>query len=58
MQTLKRFWGVALMAIGALLLLVCRQAGWQSNTELLIGLILIIFGFVGHVRSQKMGEKY
>ena len=58
MQTLKRFWGVALMAIGALLLLVCRLAGWQSNTELLIGLILIIFGFIGHVRSQKTGEKY
>jgi hypothetical protein len=58
MQTLKRFWGVALMAIGALLLLVCQLAGWQSNTELLIGLILIIFGFIGHVRSQKTGEKY
>jgi hypothetical protein len=58
MQTLKRFWGVALMAIGALLLLVCRLVGWQSNTELLIGLILIIFGFIGHVRSQKTGEKY
>ena len=58
MQTLKRFWGVALMAIGALLLLVCRLVGWQSNTELLIGLILIIFGFMGHVRSQKTGEKY
>ena len=58
MQTLKRLWGVALMAIGALLLLVCQLAGWQSNTELLIGLILIIFGFIGHVRSQKTGEKY
>ena len=58
MQTLKRFWGVALMAIGALLLLVCQLAGWQSNTELLIGLILIIFGFIGHVRSQETGEKY
>jgi len=58
MQTLKRFWGVALMAIGALLLLVCQLAGCQSNTELLIGLILIIFGFIGHVRSQKTGEKY
>ena len=58
MQTLKRFWGVALMAIGVLLLLVCQLAGWQSNTELLIGLILIIFGFIGHVRSQKTGEKY
>ncbi len=50
--------GLALMTIGAILLIVCRLVGWQSNAELLIGLILIVVGFVWHVLQQKRGEKY
>jgi len=46
------------MIVGAILLLVFRLAGWQSNAELLIGLALMILGFVLHVRQQKSGEKY
>ena len=50
--------GLALMMVGAILLLVCYLAKWQSNTELLIGLALIVLGFVWHIRQQKRGEKY
>ena len=57
-NTLKRYGGMALMVVGAILLLVCRLAGWQSNIELLIGLALMVLGFVLHVRQQKSGEKY
>ncbi len=46
------------MTVGALLLLVCKLAGWQTNAELLIGLVLIILGFILHVWQQKRGEKY
>ena len=50
--------GVALMVIGALLLLLCYLLHIQSNPELLTGLALIIFGAVVHVWLQKKGEKY
>ena len=50
--------GLALMAVGAILLVVCYVARCESNAELLIGLILIILGFVLHVWLQKRGEKY
>ncbi len=55
---LKPYIGVALMTVGALLLLVCRLAGWQTNAELLIGLTIIVLGFVWHIWSEKGGEKY
>jgi len=57
-NTLIPYVGMALMIVGAILLLVFRLAGWQSNAELLIGLALMILGFVLHVRQQKSGEKY
>ena len=53
MNDWKRLIGLALIAIGASLLVVCKVAGWQSNTELLIGLLVIILGFFLHVRLQK-----
>ena len=56
--TLKRYGGMALMVVGAILLLVCRLVGWQTNAELLIGLVFMVLGFVLHVRQQKSGEKY
>ena len=46
------------MAIGALLLIVCRIAGWQSNAELLTGLILVVLGYILYLWLQKHGEKY
>jgi len=58
MSLLKRYGGVALIIIGAILLLVCRLAGWQSNTQLLICLALIILGYSLHIWLQKRGEKY
>ena len=58
MNILKQYGGQALMAIGALLLIVCRIAGWQSNTELLIGLILVVSGYITSLWLQKHGEKY
>ena len=58
MDIVKHYFGVALMTVGALLLLVCKLAGWQTNAELLIGLVLIILGFILHVWQQKRGEKY
>ena len=50
--------GVALLMSGALLLVVCRLAGWQTNAELLIALSLVIFGYVLHIWLQKHSEKY
>ena len=58
MNVLRQYGGQALMAIGALLLIVCRIAGWQSNAELLTGLILVVLGYILYLWLQKHGEKY
>ena len=58
MNTLKHYGGQALMTIGALFLIVCRIAGWQSNAELLTGLTLVVLGYIVHLWLQKHGEKY
>ena len=59
MSGLKSYVGVALILVGALLLIVSYIAGWtSSNLVLLAGLILIILGAVQHIRQQKKGEKY
>ena len=58
MNLLKRYGGAALIIVGALLLLVFRLAGWQSNAELLIALLLIVWGYFLHLWLQKRGEKY
>jgi hypothetical protein len=49
---------MALMFIGAILLIVCKLADWQSNVELLVGLALVVLGYVLHIWLQKLGEKY
>ncbi|MBQ8487271.1 MAG: hypothetical protein IJ533_06445 [Prevotella sp.] len=54
----KPYWGLALMSIGAILLVVCRLAGWQTNAELVIALLLIIFGYILYLWLQKHGERY
>ena len=59
MSGLKSYVGVALILVGALLLIVSYIAGWtSSNLVLLAGLILIILGAVQHIRQQKKYEKY
>lgn len=56
---LRQYLGVALIVVGALLLIVSYLAGWtNSNLILLIGLIIIIFGVTQYVRQQKSSEKY
>ena len=59
MNTLKHMMGVALIVVGALLLIVSYIAGWtSSNLVLLAGLLLIVSGVVVHIRHQKKGGKY
>ncbi len=58
MKLRKYHGGLALMIIGASLLVICRLAGWQSNVELLIALILIVIGYISYLWLQKHGEKY
>ena len=59
MSALKTYLGVALILVGALLLIVGYFAGWtSSNLVLLAGLILIIIGAVQHIKAQKKCEKY
>ena len=59
MSGIRSYIGVALILVGALLLIVGYIAGWtSSNLVLLAGLILIIIGVVQHIRQQKKSEKY
>lgn len=55
---LKQYGGMALILVGAILLVVCRVARCQTNAELLTGLSLILLGFFLHLWLQKRGEKY
>ena len=59
MITLKPYMGVALVLIGALLLIASYVAGWtSSNLVLLGGLLIVILGVIMHVRLTKAGQKY
>ena len=59
MTGLKSYLRVALVIIGALLLMVGYIAGWtSSNLVLLTGLIIIVLGAVLHIKQQKKSEKY
>ena len=50
----SRVVGVALILIGAILLMVAYLVGWtSSNLVLLAGLALIVFGISLHIRAQK-----
>jgi hypothetical protein len=49
---------VALVCIGALLLIGCYVVHIEANFELFLGLGLIVFGAALHVRALKKGEKY
>ena len=59
MSGMRSYIGVALILVGALLLIVGYIAGWtSSNLVLLAGLLLVIIGAVQHIRQQKKYEKY
>ena len=59
MITLRQYGGLALITIGAILLIVAYLVGWtSSNLVLLAGLVLIVFGVILHVKSAKSGDKY
>ena len=59
MKSLKAYLGVALVIIGAILLMVGYIAGWtSSNLVLLTGLIIIVLGAVLHIKQLKKSEKY
>jgi hypothetical protein len=57
-ELIKKWMGLALMVIGASLLAVCYVTRCETNTELLIGLLFIVLGFVLHIWNSKWGEKY
>ena len=46
------------MFIGAVLLVLCKLVGWQSNAELLTGLAMVVMGYVLYIWLRKHGEKY
>jgi len=50
--------GLALVILGAVLLVVCYVARWESNAELLTGLLLVVTGYVLNLWLQRLGEKY
>jgi len=58
MSILKQYGGQALMFIGAVLLVLCKLVGWQSNAELLTGLAMVVMGYVLYIWLRKHGEKY
>jgi len=58
MTSLKPYWGVALIVVGAILLLLEYLETITGNMLLLTGLTLIIIGIVAHVMVQKYGGKY
>ena len=59
MITLRHYGGVALITIGAILLAISYILGWtSSNLVLLLGLALIVFGIILHVKSAKSDGKY
>ena len=59
MSGIRSYIGVALILVGALLLIVSKIVGWtSSNLVLLTGLVLIILGIILHVKSIKSAEKY
>ena len=58
MNRYAKYLGMVLIVIGVILLIVCKLADWQSNAELLIGLICVVLGYILHLWLQKYGQKY
>ena len=58
MNAVKQYGGVALIGIGALLLLFNALTWVTGNAVLLTGLFFIIAGVIVHVFQQKWRGKY
>lgn len=54
MKELARYSGVVVMIVGVLVLAVPFFGGTTNNTNLLIGLLLVIEGFLGHIFVNNM----
>ena len=58
MNIVKQYGGVALIGIGALLLLLNALSWVTGNTVLLTGLFFVVAGVFTHVFLQKRRGKY
>ena len=58
MSFLTTYGGLALILIGAILLLLHYLSWLSGNVVLIVGLVLIICGIILHVWLYKHNEKY
>ncbi len=54
MKELARYSGVIVMIIGVAVLAIPFLLGTTSNFNLLLGLVLVILGFLGHIYVNNM----
>ncbi len=54
MKEIAKYSGVLVMIIGVLVLAIPFFGGTTNNTNLLIGLLLVIEGFMGHIYVNNM----
>ena len=54
MKEIARYSGVIVMLIGVLVFAIPFFGGTTNNTNLLIGLLLVIEGFLGHIFVNNM----
>lgn len=54
MKELAKYSGVVVMIIGVLVLAIPFFSGSTNNTNLLIGLVLVLEGFLGHIYVNNM----
>ncbi len=54
MKEIARYSGVIVMLVGVLFLAIPFFGGTTNNTNLLIGLLLVIEGFLGHIFVNNM----
>lgn len=54
MKEIARYSGVLLMLIGVAVLAIPFFSGNTTNTNLIIGLVLVVEGFLGHIYVNNM----
>lgn len=54
MKEIARYSGVIVMIVGILVFVIPFLGGTTNNTNLLIGLLLVIEGFLGHIFVNNM----
>ncbi|NLX80372.1 MAG: hypothetical protein GXZ03_02265 [Proteiniphilum sp.] len=57
MKEIAKYSGVFVMIIGVLVLAIPFFGGTTNNTNLLIGLLLVIEGFLGHIYVNNMKKE-